>query len=457
MSNFPDSNILQLLDKIGFLKAAKQLFQLRSLCDRQVAQAGPSATLDNVAALPSFIPAVTSKQAQSSVLAIDIGGTSTKAGLRFADGRWKFLFEMPNKDLKIVESKRSAFACFAAILGQKIAEVFNSSQIKLDVVTSFGVVWSNAILNQKTSFGITGIVARRENYTKGEWFINDMRNGDDLGETLRQAFTEVGLTVKHLVITNDTPFTMTALNRSDAGVVASTGVNATILKSERELRLGQGDELLICNSEIGNTFSLDSDVLSEGDCIESSDIAGRGQVAGKIEFLIGGKFLPQIFAEHIVRLSKAGAKEFDKIAAYLEFGTNRYREYSAADITLLLKASLREFLEKRKDPKLYSAECLESLQVLARAVTTRAAKLAAIVVYGSVCGQLILKDKLRVALESRLSREMPGFLETLKATTQELVGSHKTVEIILVEPLILSEGSISVPMQGAARAVDAII
>ena len=78
--------------------------------------------------------------------------------------------------------------------------------------------------------GNSGRVVDRELYSKEEWFIKDVVNGCDLGKFFCEAFQDIGFHLKNFLIANDTPLTMTSAEACDGGMVASTGLNATLVK-----------------------------------------------------------------------------------------------------------------------------------------------------------------------------------------------------------------------------------
>ena len=436
------------LRDIGFYRAQEGLEQLKTRAAELVARAGNERYTDKLEALPSYLDAATATVQRNTALAIDIGGTSTKVGLRYLDkfsGKldWQLIFELPNDELKGNNGASSPLEFFAEGIAHRIVAAESGLAVQLPAIDAIGIVWSNAVESRATAQGITGLVTQREKYRKGEWFTKDVNNGDDIGAAFTAAFLKCGMRITALVVGNDTPLTMKALPGAHAGMVASTGMNGTIVK-----RLSQDAPPSIFNTEMGNRFSVPAELLGRADFVDDN------KAANTMEYLVAGLFLPRLFCQHILTLSDEGLPEFSALAAHLlSLGSARWLEYSAEDITwLMFKKDM--FLKRHAGRFQYQPACLRSLSILASELIARAAKMAAVEAYCTVLNQLSETRNLVIALDSRLARENKMFHDIMKRTLAALTPSSNKITLSLLKPYVVKNGSISVPMLGAAAALD---
>jgi len=444
------------LRAIGFYKLLDGLPDLYAQAAHMAKHAGDSGTGPHFELLPSYL--LTEKEpvdAKKNVLAVDIGGTSTKAGVRLVskDGAvsWRYLFEQKNTALRNTKTGLNSFAEFADTLAANIKQSLAAKDIDEKSIQDAGIIWSNAIKNHRApNLGISGAVTAREHYNKGEWFIKDLKNGDDLAAPLLEAFKAAELNIKHLVITNDTPFTLSACKGAVAGVVASTGVNATLLMTETGANSQKRQ--VICNAEMGGRFKLKESLLSEADLIAD------GRNADTIEYMIGGRFIPTVFCAHLIRLGQNGIDAFKKPVAILnDIGEDKWGHFNTRDLSSLIY-NQDYFLGRHPEYINFSKDCLDAMKVLAAEVLSRAARLLTTVVYGSIANQIAEGETtFKVSLDSRLAREVPLFWDAFKEQLAVCLPAPLKVEIVLAEPITTPTGSISVPMQGAANAMDSLI
>lgn len=453
------SRITDILKESGFYRMQEQTDALCAQAQEMNRLAGTRSDVPVFEAFPSFIPSKRVQACVSQELVIDIGGTSTKVGLRTcteSDGHsWNLLFEKKNDEFRPDdESGRSAhsFKVFVDLLSQAILEEARSSGVAVEDIHYCGIIWSNAVTNRfDPEIGVTGIVASRSKYSKGEWFLRDLKDGDNLGELFTDALHEVGIPLRYLILSNDTVFTMTALPDSDAGMVASTGLNGTIVKELSLFGETQKDQDIICNGEIGGRFVIEDSLFSEGDWISDS------QKARTIEDVTAGRFLPLIFVSHIRLLAENGVTELAPLLKYFESTeVNEWEEYRAKDMALLF-VDKPFFLERRKNPELYTREVLDILETLSHELYVRSAHLCSIVAYGTIANKIEEGKSFVIALDSRLSREVPLFRDQFNRSLEEILPETVVARVQLVEPLVLEDGKISVPMQGAANALDSLV
>ncbi len=429
-----NNSVDEALRKIGLFSAVDNLQSIleagqsfvRSLCE----DSSQSARL-----LSSYLKTSSWHKPASNCLTVDIGGSFTKAALRDAAGQWLVLFELSNEALKPAGSGANLITQFTSALAEQIVDSLKNFNIDKECLNSVAVVWSNAIENRFLGPGRIGAVTATEDYKKGEWFVESLPIGTELTGPFFSSLVECGLSIEKFILSNDTPFTLLALNGADSGVVASTGVNATLVRNNE-----------IANAEMGASFAIPEVYLCEADYVSEMR---RGSL---IEFLIGGSFIPRIFGNVLVNplISKSNRRLSD-IADYLgSLGSERWLFFDARDLASLL--GTKEAFYKAH-PQACFLEGVEFLEQIAAEVVKRAASLLGVVIYCSVYNQLNDKDQFRVSLDSWLAREIPLFNEFVNRSAQTLFPTGKSLDIKLQEPLMTERGSISVPMQGAANAL----
>ena len=446
------------LKELGFFSVVESLSVLKAQARTMVQLAGTDTNELKFEALASYIPAKRAKYPHDSQLVIDIGGTSTKTGIRLCDQsgfeHWHLLFELSNSDLQHDEDSDLPLASFAFHLGEHLIDNLKRIGVNYHSISTCAIVWSNAMVNKRldNNRGITGFVVQREKYNKGEWFIDGLEDGTDLGTLFLDGFARNGLNIKTFIIANDTPLTMKALPEAHGGVVASTGLNGTIVKSFKELDLeDKSGSTVICNGEMGGRFVLDQSLLSR------ADLVGTAEPANTIEFLCAGRFVPRLFAAHIIELAAIGCTELRPLSeSLLQKGEERWSVFRAKDMGLLL-SDPQQFLSRRENPALYTTPVLSALSLLSSEIFVRSARLCSVVAYGTISNRLPDLDKAIVALDSRLAREVPLFKETFTAQLQAIADDEETVITCpLIRPLEVEGGKVSVPMQGAAHALDCL-
>lgn len=441
------------LKNLGFYTLQQRRSEVLDLVARNAAHAGSTAKNSPFEALISYLPAKSADDTRETQLIIDIGGTSTKAGLCFIEDnarQWKILFEKENGEFKPETLRDAPLLTYAQALASTTATALKETQFSTTAVRHCALVWSNAMRNEKLNApcGVTGIIEQVEYYNKGEWFIADLQNGTDLGRVFLDALRAEGLSIDSFLIANDTPLTMKALPGAHGGIVASTGLNGTLVKTLAELSNTNSDstELIICNAEMGGRFLLDREFLSSADTID-------GTYADCAELLSAGRFLPDIFISHVAALSDAypnlkGIAQ--QLTAQRLSPEHRFR---AKDMGLLL-SDQNVFLSRQQKPELYTVECLEVLTSLSAELFKRAAYICAIVAYGTVSNRIDVLEHPLIAVDSRLAREVPLFRESFFESLTSIADYLGTqLEARIIEPLITTDGKISVPMQGASQSL----
>jgi hypothetical protein len=410
------------------------------LFQQMALRAGGDSAAPKFRALSSGIPVPRAHQKMPALILIDIGGSSTKVGTRTVKDSesWKILMEEPNDSFKGRELEGGTLKQFADAVAKKTDEALKAGSLSSES-WGLGIVWSNAMENPVVpGVGIDGIVSGREHYSKGEWFCKDVKNGDSVGRTFVDAFRQVGIKVSLLLVGNDTPLTMKAVASAASGMVASTGLNATIVKNGK-------NGPIICNAEMGTTFKVDSSLVGE------SDFISPGTKASIIEHLVSGQNLPKLFVAHVM----AESRRVEALGALAEKlrgqEAKAFEMFSAPDLAMCLNAP-QEFGKKFN---LSENEVKESQKVVARLIT-RAARLSALLAYASVVEQFDQHSSVEVALDSSLSRGIPLFWSELKNALNEITPAGKTITLTLVDRCQVPGGVLSVPMMGAANALDSL-
>jgi|GEM_PF-4749158 len=359
-------------------------------------------------------------------LIIDIGGTFTKTALRQYKNnteKWIYLFEVSNLSLEDIDLAENSFTAFCKILSNMVKQKLETIGVNFQKVNSLSIIWSNSIkcIKEKENY-INAFVCDKHEYKKGEWFNKEIENDFDLGKSFIDAFNKRSFNIENIVINNDTPFTAKALKGSTAGVVSSTGLNATSMND------GQ-----IFITEIGHCFLIPEDIATTVD-------KGSFNNAVTIEELTSGKFLPTLFNNYINFLSSE-FNELSEINNLIQKGEETFR---SRDLTLLIMDQ-EFFLERRKNPEVYNPKNLEILKNLSIEIYKRSAYFTALTCYASVSNQ---EENIKIALDSRLSREVPNYFDIVK---EQLDILKENTDIELLSPLKTTNGKISVPMLGAAN------
>lgn len=400
-------------------------------------------------ALSSSIPAINSDKHTSAVVIIDIGGTATKVGIRLVDSStqsdpsWQVLMEDPNDSFDDKNLSGNSLERFSEMVAIRTATELKKLNLHDRDNWGLGIVWSNATTNPASrDFGIDGVVTARDRYSKGEWFCRDVKDGDSIGRVFKRAFTKKGISIGLTLVANDTPLTMKALPGANAGMVVSTGFNTTLVK---EVDRGE----IICNGETGTSFTIDSELVMAGDLI------GIDTPATIIEHLVSGKNLPKLFASYIMK-DRNTVSEFGELGNKLiEMGPEAFEFFSAPDLCNCL-GNPDKFKQKCSLVAKLSDKDLPPYQALTKRLLLRSARLSAVIALASVYEQLSRRDKLVIALDSSLSRHIPYFWSAFQDSLKDITPAGKLITLNLVDRVEVEGGVLSVPMVGAANAIDAL-
>lgn len=412
------------------------------LVKQMAVNAGSDTEQPKFRALSSGIPLRKAVSKLARLILIDIGGTSTKVGIRMVvDGKehWAVLMEKPNESFQDSDAIGSNLERFANSVAERTNTALAASGLNVEGVWGLGIVWSNAMDNPMIpGFGIEGVISGREHYSKGEWFCRDIKNGDKIGGVFAYAFEQVGLKINLTLVGNDTPLTMKAWPTASAGMVASTGLNATLVKNSP-------NGPTICNAEMGTTWKIDSSLVGEADLI------APGIKAGIIEHLVSGQNLPKLFVSHVL-YDSAKEKDLKNLAErFRALGQKAYEMLTAADLASCLN-SPTQFANKLE----LSSEELKICSSIVEKLIIRASRLSALLAFASVVEQLDSNPSVEVALDSSLSRGIPLFWTELNKALQQITPAGENIKLKLVDRVPVQGGILSVPMQGAANALDSL-
>lgn len=384
--------------------------------------------------------------APCTTLLIDIGGTHTKVAVAREEDEFEFLFDEQNESFRPVSPHTgpALHEFLGALCGRIVA--IAPALVGGPAPVRVGVIWSNQMtalpIETPTLSGITGLVSglREGGYRKGEWFLDGLRDGDDIGREFQHALASSGINSDVLVLGNDTVFTLFARPCSHAGVVVSSGANCTLVGP------GSAGENTIFNSELGGMLLLPDSMLSKGDRIFGAKRTGDLLA---IEELCGGAWFTDLCVSHIEALSELPEGS----------GLLPIRDAINAGILSLsnhaLSALLRDRSSVSEEFKGFDASAVETLRALAEALVHRAGAFAAVLIYLSVSSQIKRGDRaLNIALDSSMARHFVGYHTSIEAHLKTLLPDDATYSLQLVEPIKLPGGAeITVPMIGLERAL----
>lgn len=400
---------------------------------------------DAFAALDSALPVVTVQPVpDTNCLAIDIGGTHSRAALRKVDSSggvsWHSLFDYPNKDL--VSARESDL--FSSMCTNLIAEIVKSLAdlgVEAPQIQGVSVVWSNALVHYALSGQMSGnsgkIIGLGKFYQKNEPWNPSLYDERDIGIDIIKAFERAGFNLRAFTIGNDTFFAQKAYPGAASGVVLSTGSNSTLVID---------DATTLCNGELGNSFVIPEKYLHKADCLQDQKVT--------LETLTAGPGLARRFKSHLLSyLSSQQSDAAEMLKNYLVRGELDFRP---EDISALLDSGHKPEVIHRELKESFEA-LHEELILIAQNLVSCSGTYAGLLCYLSVFNQLMLGQReLVVAIDSSQARFVPGYFESLKAELGRLVGQRfkeSLVSVKLLEPLEL----VSVPMLGAANSLNSFL
>lgn len=375
-------------------------------------------------AFPSLIPAASAPPTPGATsLVIDIGGTNFRATFETVDQRGRaqarVLLTERIANLGMPLDSGDSYGDFCRLSSERIA-----AELRDQPIDALALGWSypfTAIPSPDSSrSGFDGVISSRvEGYKKGSIIITDLKDGDSVTAPLLAALGRRGVKPGCVIVGNDTVFTMKALPGCHAGVIASSGANATVVYDGN-----------ITNSELGAFSIVPGTALG---------IAEQHLSNIRLEAPMSGKTLPLFFqanVKHLVETRRLRASPF--VEKLLKDAPNADGVFEVASPELM------SALVRGEGPAELDPESLTILTQLALALEARAGSFAGLLCALSVCN-LPVGPK-RIALDSSQARNFPHYLEHLRETLNMLDGLSS---VELLRPI----DEISIPTRGAFEAL----
>jgi hypothetical protein len=274
-------------------------------------------------------------------------------------------------------------------------------------------------------------------YGKGEWFLTGLHDGYDIGADFVSAILDSQIHSDHLIISNDTIFTLFAHPGSHAGVVVSSGANCTLVG---------GDDQTVYNSELGGMLAIPASLLTEGDRLFAQR---KGSTELVLEELCAGAWMRDLCLSHIESLTSVNhGSPLVEVYNSIKRGTFACSNATLSELLCEGPAAQDECID-------LSAAARSALCELLGTLTCRAGAFAAVLVYLSVSNQIRGGNTAPViSLDSSMARHFPGFYSSVKKHLHCLMPRGVTYSLNLIEPIKLdSHADIPVPMIGLAQAL----
>lgn len=376
----------------------------------------------------------------SVILAIDVGGTRTKACVKktvSGKEQWLTVLDVDNNETRS-EGPGPGLQRMTRALGARLMAACQQQSLAL-AFDAVAIVWSNKLQSFRLEKETLGVGARifgcksGQAYRKGEWWNSDLNDGDDISAAFLNGLEAAGIDSKVLIVGNDTVLTAQALPGGLGGVVASTGSNATIIPAK---------QTTLYNSECGGAISIPSSLLKLSDKNSILPVTGNSL---KIEDVSAGKGLPLVFQLMLREAYDGGMQELESILICLD-----KQSLSASELGLLVSGKTEEALGTRKAGEIYLSASAAAQKIAAELITN-AGKFCGILLLIAAWNQLESEPQIKIALDSSQARFVPGYR---KALDDFLAGWNKKHQKQLSYELMQPQGQISVPLQGAARAVN---
>ena len=435
-------------DILGITPTLDDLLSLVSLGRLMIANA-PSLTSNPRCAWDSSGLALadsTDHAAHANSLLIDIGGTHTKVASVNESEEIEILFDHSNEWFK--PSNQSDKAPLRRFLQGILAEAANRAPKLLDgsKPVRLGMIWSNQVQTKPLSLGetagITGVVngIHQGGYRKGEWFLEGLQNGDDIGAALHAELIEIGARTEVILLGNDTVFTLFARHGAHSGTVVSSGANCTLVGP------GIAGKLTVYNSELGGLLLIPCEFNSAGDTL-LANTKGVDKLA--LEELCGGAWFSELCCAHIEALAEL--KDGEDIRPLRD----AIRSGAVVINNQIISALLRSPSEVKQNFMGVPSATLQEFFHLAELLVQRAGALSAVLIYLSVSNQIDdHSQELRFSLDSSMARHFPGFLDSIEMHLRSLLPSEVTYSLDLIRPIKAhNSAEIPVPMIGLARAL----
>ncbi|MCO6430442.1 MAG: hypothetical protein J5J00_06225 [Deltaproteobacteria bacterium] len=461
---FSDSRVVEKLVEVGLGRAQDRLLDLSLMGSEMLADSrahlleGADLHLKTGVNVHDYVRVFPMAQ-----LVVDIGSTKVHAAFLGGDPNaavsWKPLFfsRMSNFSEPADGAATTRFESIVDQLTSMVETRMNHSNYSLSQLESIGIVWSNAIEGQpfndrpKNVRGLTGVVPehRSDAYRKGEWFVQDLKPGTDIGKTFRSAFEDRGFKGRSFGIANDVVATQMSCFNAAGALVAAYGANCTEVVDRS-----------VYVTELGAKLIIPEDYLSHGDYLLKADQHGGNKVA--LEDLIAGKGIPKIVEGHIVLLAEGGIKELEPISEILLRSHKKGSTVlTGRDLHSIMSGRLSHISELELSNWL-QGRTLESVKEVIHYVCDRAGALAGMMGYLALANQSASGRPLTLAVDSVLARNLPSYENAFKRVLRSFMRGQVSIVFgrpmysTLVDPdMGLISAEITVPMQGMPRLLSA--
>ena len=366
---------------------------------------------------------------------VDFGGTNTRI-VHFDIIKGNFICKSVDKflnDKLINHTESKDIALIEQCFDQVITKILSLVSNKSDQVKAVSIIWSNAATSHKLSNGISGVtnkvlgIGNGKDYLKNEWFIKNLKNGDDLGLIFLDRCKLRNINLQKLIMGNDTVFVgLASVGASAAGVI-STGANmATVFN----VTCANSNVDRWFNLECGTNFHVDNNVVSslEVDQVDlsiQSLIAGGWIVDRYINIL--SQLLPMIGCSEKISLSPdiSKAKLFNNL-----FESSKLLEKNNFDYLILIEdKKVKSHLNTLFNiPTASPASCYLAVK-LSNAFALRIIALSSAMIAGSVVNYSESAPQ-KVLMDSRVLEGLDPELNVLKKNLSALGRSKLKVELI---------------------------
>lgn len=451
----------QLLETSGLLRLEKHFKRAGVHAEELAKHAGESkksgtGSKDGCMLQESGVEATSAQPTPGTVVyVVDCGGTKTTINRRAVDASsnevsWENVRSGKNSEFDVGDPAKLAInRYFSNLLGT----IKTAQRGEKDL--SLALTWSNGLKASKAPDGVLGVGAQVDgvnagSYRKGEPFVEGLYNGFDLGAAVAAAAKEHGLTLKRLIIANDTIFTANSHPGCDAGIICSTGANGTLIITDPEGRR------MLFNAESGGSFKVAHEWLA--DCEreyaerEKREVCIEDLCAG-LESAPKGLGVGRLLSLHACHLARRnGVTALAPVATLVE--KTDPGVFDGRAVTLLAKGDFDKFKKLKQCFEHFDEAQLNALHPIAEALEHRAGLAAALLSHLSVARDVSATPRtFTVALDSRIADGSAIFRAALEHGLRQLLQGNTVV----VEYKKATKEGITVPTQGGASSLDQLM
>jgi hypothetical protein len=427
----PETGIMKIGNDIPL--TLSQLKQLGFTLQYRAENAGTPqgcAALDSGIDVKESIPLVPGKKA----LAIDPGGTNVKIATAVATSATEIEYESlanyPHTRPAHLEGHSLEF--FAKQLFTDLASRYLEGE--REKFNGLVIVYSNPaeIVPILGYAGVTGKVPYGVAATqKGEWFMDSVKGGEDIGKIFLDAAREAGFSkLDTLHVGNDTTYLVKVEANCHGGVVSSTGANNTVTIFGK-----------VCNGETGRTPAPEIclskaekvHIEKSGEIFSLEDLAAKGGMAKLLRANILGSSETELAMKPLVE----AAKQTPDI-----FSLELMADLSKADFSV-------DLIKQKPGLSEQSPETIHALRDLTLNLFQRAAQIAGALCYMSVSTQG--HGQRNVFLDAGMNGLWPEYVFNARSAATvvaKATNSEISINVLHREP----KDGVSLPIMGGARA-----